>query len=52
MKVRIALTVEVDAEDWASTYGIDADAATVREDVREWTKHMLLAHPDGLVNLP
>lgn len=53
MKVRIELTVEVDADGWASTYGVEPDAAVIREDVREWAKNTLLSSQDeGLIDLP
>lgn len=53
MKVRIELTVEVDAEGWASTYGIDSGAASIRKDVREWAKTTILGSQDeGLIDLP
>lgn len=52
MKIRIALTIEVDPQEWASVYGTDTDARSVRQDVQEWAKHTLLGHPDGLVDLP
>lgn len=53
MKVRIELTVEVDAEGWASTYGTEPDAASIRNDVREWAKNTILGGQDeGLIGLP
>lgn len=53
MKVRIELTVEVDADGWAMTYGVEPDAAAIRKDVREWAKQTILgAQDEGLIGLP
>lgn len=53
MKVRIELTVEVDVDGWSRTYGVEADAASIRKDVREWAKTTLLGSQDeGLIDLP
>lgn len=53
MKVRIELTVEVDADGWARTYDVEPDAASIRKDVREWAKTTLLGSQDeGLIDLP
>lgn len=49
MKVRIALTVEVDPEAWNAAYGRGASAAEVREDVQDWALHTLTEHPEGLI---
>lgn len=53
MKVRIELTVEVDADGWASTYGVEPDAASIRKDVQEWAKNTILGgQAEGLLGLP
>lgn len=51
MKVRIQLTVAVDRDEWAETYGLDADDASVRDDVKRWAANAVSHHPDGLVEL-
>lgn len=51
MRVRIELTVAVDPAEWSETYGCDADAATVRDDVKRWAATALAHHPDGLIEL-
>jgi hypothetical protein len=51
MKVKIELTVAVDPVEWSETYGIDADAPVVRDDVKRWAANALSHHPDGLIEL-
>jgi hypothetical protein len=51
MKIKIELVVAVDANEWAETYGMDADAASVRDDVKRWAATALSHHPDGLIEL-
>ena len=48
MKIKIkvpAQTIQVDVEDWALEYGIDATPTAVRDDVREyfrgWCQHQV-----------
>ena len=40
MKIKIDMTVEVDPDAWALEWGIASDAATVREDVRDYVLDM------------
>lgn len=47
MKVRIDLTIEVDAASWASTYGIEE--SEVRNDVKEAIKYYIYEHPSEAV---
>lgn len=47
MKININLTVEVDSEAWADTYGIAADE--VRDDVKNWSANQLLGQAEGLI---
>lgn len=51
MKVEIDLTVAVNPVEWAETYGMDPDAASVRDDVKTWAAVALSHHPDGLIEL-
>lgn len=57
MKVKIELTVAVDPQEWAETYGLGGDSenpvdqAAVRDDVKRWATNTLSHHPDGLVEL-
>jgi hypothetical protein len=51
MKVQISLTVAVDPDDWAETYGIRNDPATIRDDVKRWAVNAIVHHPDGLLEL-
>lgn len=45
MKVRITVMLDVDAEGWASTYGITGDE--VRADVKEYIEQVLVGlHPN------
>lgn len=42
MKVAVDLTVEVDADLWASAYGLDPkDTKAIRYDVRVWAAQQL-----------
>lgn len=41
VKVRIEMTVEVDAESWTMNYGVEGTAA-IREDVKEYCRHTIL----------
>jgi hypothetical protein len=57
MKIKIELTVAVDHEEWAETYGLGnnpgnpVDQAEVRDDVKRWATNALSHHPDGLIEL-
>lgn len=51
MKVKIELTVAVDAAEWDETYGCGSDPVSVRDDVKRWAADTLSHHPDGLVEL-
>jgi hypothetical protein len=51
MKIAIEITVAVDPDEWADTYGIANDPASIRDDVRQWATSNLSHHPDGLVEL-
>jgi hypothetical protein len=51
MKVKIDMTVAVDLDEWAETYGLEKDSATVRDDVKRWAANAVAHHPDGLVEL-
>lgn len=57
MKVKIELTVAVDPQEWAETYGLGndpdnpVDRAEVRDDVKRWATNALAHHPDGLIEL-
>lgn len=46
MKVRVAFTVEVDAQAWADEYGVEVDA--VREDVRSYVASSVREHLSDL----
>ena len=48
MKVRISLTVEVDAEGWDMDYGTGTSAKAVREDVQAWVVNTILQSNDNL----
>lgn len=46
IKVRIAMTVEVDAEDWAREYGLDpTDKPSIREDVKNYVAQGVVEFP-------
>lgn len=47
MKIRIAMTVEVDADDWALEYGISRDE--IRDDVRDYVRNALAQAPVPMV---
>lgn len=51
MKVKISLTVEVDAEAWTATYGVEG-AAAIRQDVKTYVEGSIdssaAAHECGL----
>lgn len=51
MKVRIAFTVVVDADEWDDTYGTGTNEDSVRDDVRKWAVSAVSNHPDGLIEL-
>lgn len=56
MKVKINITVAVDPDEWAETYGMldddgMVDAANIRDDVKRWAATALSHHPDGLIEL-
>lgn len=51
MQIKIEITVAVDPDEWADTYGIASDAASIRDDVRRWATTNLSHHPDGLIEL-
>ncbi|MGP5262782.1 MULTISPECIES: hypothetical protein [Glutamicibacter] len=48
MKIQISLTVEIDPEAWASSYGIEKH--DVRQDFKRWAVQKILEHPEGLVS--
>jgi phosphoribosylformimino-5-aminoimidazole carboxamide ribonucleotide (ProFAR) isomerase len=49
MKVKVSLTLDIDPQAWADTYGIDASA--VREDVKNYAENIVLTQfgQDGLL---
>lgn len=47
LKVRIALTVEVDTEDWTSDYGVSGTAA-IRSDVKEYVRNVIAGSTEAL----
>jgi len=49
MKIKVELTVNVDPEEWAETYGTESDSATIRASVRTWVANAVSNHPDGLL---
>jgi hypothetical protein len=51
MKVKIEMTVAVDPVEWAETYGMESDPASVRDDVKRWAANAIAHHPDGLIEL-
>lgn len=48
MKVRIAVTVEVDAELWTLNYGVEG-ASEIRQDVQAYVRSMLTEAPVPMV---
>lgn len=46
MRVRVEVTLDVDAEAWCSEYGVER--ADVRTDVKSHAEQSLLAHFDDL----
>jgi hypothetical protein len=56
MKVRVALVLEVDADEWARNYGMDGTKrevnALVRDDVKSFIGNLVAEtrhHQDGLI---
>jgi hypothetical protein len=43
MKVKVAMTVDIDPELWTMNYGIEG-AAAIREDVKEAVRHAVYAY--------
>lgn len=41
MRVRVTVTLDIDAEAWSSIYGTDTAPTAVRRDVQEWAFHHL-----------
>lgn len=39
MKIRVAVTLDVDPDEWANAYGVET--REVRTDVHEWAFHLL-----------
>lgn len=45
MKVRVTVTVDIDAESWDLNYGIPADRPdAIRADVREYVQNLVTQH--------
>lgn len=51
MKVRVALNVEVDAEEWAGQYGCGTSARAVAEDVRAYVLYQIQESPAPTVSV-
>lgn len=49
MRIRISLTVDVDAERWATEYGVDR--ADIPEDVRTYVRNALAAAPVPMISV-
>lgn len=49
MKVKVQVTIDVDAEAWAEEYGIDK--ADVRTDVKRWALDRLHRYDDGIARV-
>lgn len=42
MKVRVTVTLDIDQEAWALTYGLEAkDVTAIRQDVVRWVTHTI-----------
>ena len=51
LRVRVTATYEVDAEAWATEYGIAPTARTVREDVKSYFGNVVPGHLDHIVRM-
>jgi hypothetical protein len=49
MKVKVEVTIEVNAEEWAEEYGCEPES--VRSDVKRWAQNRLNSYDDELARV-